>query len=250
MGNKLGQYTSIMTEDGSQTLYSEHYQEACHSTSGARQETITHYIEGCKLLDKCENHNPVFILEIGFGTGIGFQETLKFFKTKSCKLHYISLEIDPYLVERFSRNENITLEQKGNTYLMKTDAYTLEIVTGDARKTIKTLSAYKFHAIYQDAFSPKKNADLWTVEWFQDLRKLAHNDCHMSTYSSSSSIRKSMLKAGWSLFKGAKFGPKRSSTRAALTGESDPDILLQLERSPAPIITDANFEDYQKGNLS
>jgi hypothetical protein len=77
---------------------------------------------------------------------------------------------------------------------------------------------------------------------------MATSTCIMSTYSSSSSIRKSMLKANWKLYKGEKFGPKRSSTRAKVTGETDADILTHLENSPVHAITDENHFKYTMDN--
>ena len=45
----LGNYHLVETEDQSQTLYSEAFGEACHSTHGARAETREIYLEGCHL---------------------------------------------------------------------------------------------------------------------------------------------------------------------------------------------------------
>ena len=66
---KLGNYEVVPTQDGSTTLYSQYFGEACHSTSGATIETISHYVQGTKLLDQ---DNPQ-VLEIGFGTGLGYR---------------------------------------------------------------------------------------------------------------------------------------------------------------------------------
>ena len=119
----------------------------------------------------------------------------------------------------------------------------LYILVGDARKRIHDLNV-KVDAIYQDAFSPRRNADLWTKEWFEDLKAKSKPQVRLSTYSASSSIRKAMLAAGWSLKSGSKFGPKRTSTRADLSGESDSEILERLERSPAIVLKDENYLEY------
>jgi tRNA U34 5-methylaminomethyl-2-thiouridine-forming methyltransferase MnmC len=66
----------VETEDGSWTLFSEAFQEACHSTTGARAETLLHYIQGCRILEKAKIHSPLVVLEIGFGLGIGLLTTL------------------------------------------------------------------------------------------------------------------------------------------------------------------------------
>jgi hypothetical protein len=47
---------------------------------------------------------------------------------------------------------------------------------------------------------------------------------------------------------GLKFGPKRSSTRAKVTGETDADILTHLENSPVHAITDENHFKYTMDN--
>lgn len=252
----LKNYELVATEDGSYTIYSKLYGEACHSTSGARQETIKHYIEGCQIQKNSLKFLPIQILEVGFGVGIGFEETLKAIgKQLGQPFHFVSLEIDEELI-LFLKNKITSIQQlkvkhkfeHGKQYQLKTELFTLDILVGDARKTLPWFldqNTLSFHAIYQDAFSPKRNATLWTYEWFKLLRSTCHKQAIMSTYSSSSSIRKAMIKAGWRVYKGEKFGPKRSSTRARLTGHSDPEILSHLERSPAILLTDSNANEYK-----
>jgi len=119
---------------------------------------------------------------------------------------------------------------------------TLTILQGDARNRLPQYlmnNPIKWHSIYQDAFSPKKNPTLWTKEWFELLKNYSHPDVTLSTYSASTAIRKSLHESGWGVQKGEKFGPKRTSTRAVLQKETDPDILLQMERSPALSLRDA-----------
>jgi tRNA U34 5-methylaminomethyl-2-thiouridine-forming methyltransferase MnmC len=252
---KLKNYDIVPTDDGSFTVFSHHYGEACHSTSGAVEETIKHYIQGCDIAGKIPNHNPLRVLEVGFGIGIGLQQTLQVMKKHP--LHFLSMEIDEelilYLSQKLPELKGITKivnEEDYKLYELKRDNLHLQILVGDARVTLPRYlkDAHLFHAIYQDAFSPKRNAILWTKEWFELLKSASHRDVIMSTYSSSSSIRKAMIAAGWRVRKGDKFGPKRSSTRAYLQGESDQDIQEHLERSPAPMLTDKNATEYTIGN--
>ena len=223
----------VTTEDGSETFYSEMYGEACHSITGAKSETILHYIEGCRIPDKAQ-HEQLSILEVGFGLGVGLLTTWEKTRALPAKIHFVSLEIDPKLVRWF--------HDEFKTHPALSDPkFTYEILVGDARKTVPEYvkeNKPAWNAIYQDAFSPKRNPVLWTKEWFTLLRESSAEDVILSTYSASSSIRKSLVEAGWKLYPGEKFGPKRSSTRARLNGESDPEILLSLERSPVKALTD------------
>jgi len=235
----------LATQDGSLTLYNEKFQEGCHSTHGAKSETIFHYIEGCKIIDRLNAYDsPFSILEVGFGLGVGFETTLEKIPQDSF-IRFISLEFDLELLQWYQDKSSLPLvwtKTLGvNALVAKTDRFELIILAGDARETIKVISPGSIHAIYQDAFSPKKNPLLWTVEWFNDLRKISHPDVYLSTYSSSLSIQKSLIEAGFKLNKGEAFGKKRSSTRARLVGETDSDIIVRLQRSPTPSLRDKDF---------
>lgn len=234
-------HSVIMTEDGSVTFFSEAFQEACHSTTGAKAETILHYFEGCKILEKLRQTSSLTILEVGFGLGVGFLTTLEMIP-QGKKWQFISLELDKNLLHWFiDHHPEFTFNWQGNYLTTETKDFKLTIIHGDARVELpKFLSDYPttFDAIYQDAFSPKRNPVLWTKEWFELLKQFSGPDVILSTYSASTSIRKSLHETGWGVQKGEKFGPKRTSTRAVLNRPTDPEILTLLERSPVMALTD------------
>lgn len=239
----LKNHELIKTDDGSPSAYSKIYGENFHNTTGAVSETKTHYINGCKVVNRAKSQD-LSILEVGFGLGIGVLETFKAVKDLPCRVSFTSLEIDTELPEYFSGlDQPFKMKKTSFGFEAQERNFKLRILVGNARTTL-VKDTHKFNAIYQDAFSPKRNAILWTKEWFELLKSKSCPDCIMSTYSSSSSIRKAMLEAGWTIKKGVKFGPKRSSTRAYLEGQSDEDIIEHLKRSPAPVLTDAIANDY------
>lgn len=245
----------VETEDGSFTLFSEAFQEACHSTSGARAETLLHYVEGCQIKTKLNENKPLVILEVGFGLGIGFLTTWEELP-KDTSWHFISMEIDKNLLEWFRQKfidhpflKHLSWKKVGELEILEARhaGCELTILTGDARQTLPLYMKthqIKWHAIYQDAFSPKRNPSLWTKEWFTFLKQHADESVILSTYSASSSIRKSLSESGWKIKKGEKFGPKRTSTRATLLGETDPEIQLHMERSPTQALSDSNIEEF------
>lgn len=247
-------YKWVQTEDGSLTLHSDLFGEACHSTTGAKTETLLHYLQGCQVNERLNNYPQFEILEVGFGLGIGFLTCLEVLGTDT-SWHFVSMEIDPDLVNWFLEEYRHIDVIKNAKYIEKNIVHSqfgnveLTIIIGDARVEVPKYlqnSHHKFHAIFQDAFSPKRNPHLWTVEWFNLLKDYAHSDCILSTYSASSSIRKSLVESGWKIRKGHKFGPKRSSTRATITGDSDPEILTHLSRSPVTAIYDEGIEEFIK----
>tara|TARA_B100001971_G_C18268010_1_gene596203 strand:+ start:43325 stop:43975 length:651 start_codon:yes stop_codon:yes gene_type:complete len=212
---------------------------------GAANETELHYINGCQIKERVKEHSYFKILEIGFGTGLGFIKTYEALSEENVLM--VSYEIQAELIDYFINTHPQFSINQINTelYEFKSKNFTLQIKLGDARKLIQS-ETNKFHAIYQDAYSPRRNPYLWTVEWFKDLIDHSDKDVIMSTYSASSSIRKSMLSAGFKLYSGDKFGKKRTSTRARLKGESETEMLAHLERSPALALRDEMCENYKK----
>ena len=242
MNNLPPHYQLVETDDGSLTLFSEQFNEACHSTSGAIAETRLHYIEGCELQVLLESHEELNILEVGYGTGLGWQETQKFFlQYPTKKLNFYSLEIDENLIA-WSMPKALKTTLGGLLWFEgHQENSTLKVLIGDARKSVRAHPLPKFHAIYQDAFSPKRNPTLWTHQWFSDLKTLSHPDCRLSTYSASVSIRKSLMKAGWSVWEGPAFAQKRSSTRAHLRGGIDEEFLNKLNTHAILALDDKDF---------
>ncbi len=248
-------YQFVPTEDQSVTLFSEAFNEACHSTHGAREETRQIYLEGCDLkgLKKEIKDSPLRILEIGFGAGIGVIETFKYAKTQELgPVEMITTEIDPDLVDYLlATNEFSSFKVEHNTPLpsdlrkvvASCEDFKLTILIGDARHTLSSIGLYRelgpVHAIYQDAFSPKRNPALWSIQWFELLRDYwSTNLTKLSTYSASNSVRKAMRAAGWNVEIAPGFGPKRQSTRATISGSLDPELALTLERSGAQALID------------
>lgn len=247
-------YRVIETSDGSFTLYSESFQEACHSPAGAKTETLLHYIQGCQVHEKLAAKNTLSILEVGFGTGLGMTTTYDSLKETRKPVFFISLEIDKRLADDFFSREDLkdlyqakwVSQAEFGYYEGSRLNFHFKILIGNARKILPQfleIMPQSWDAIYQDAFSPKRNPVLWTREWFELLRSHSKPDTILSTYSAGDAIRKSMIEAGWKVYKGEKFGAKRTSTRARLEGETDSDILELLSRSPAKAIIDADVPE-------
>lgn len=238
---KLGQYKIVTTSDQSPTLWSEAYDENCHSVAGAKEETRYVYIEGCELAQKALK-GELNILEVGLGAGHGLRETYDFFKIHYplCHVKYFSLEIDEGLIPWVFENiiELPLPEKNGDHYVGKIDQFEYVIVVGDARETVPSFPFPKINAIYQDAFSPDKNPTLWTVEWFELLKKLSATDVILTTYSASSKVKKGLFLAGWSVSERLGFSGKRGSIRADLSGIIDSKMTEKLERSPAQALRD------------
>jgi tRNA U34 5-methylaminomethyl-2-thiouridine-forming methyltransferase MnmC len=124
------------------------------------------------------------------------------------------------------------------------------ILLGDVRETFllarkQNIFKYNFDAIFQDAFSPKKNPRLWTYEWFNDLSTVSKETTIMTTYSTTKATWKSMILAGWKVECFTGFGKKRMSTRAKRQGDSARDVLDWVAQSPINALKDENIMEQE-----
>ena len=221
-------HEKMPTDDGTFTFQSSLFQENCHSTSGAYEETVFNYIEGTQLKNKL--HLPeINIFEVGFGLGYGPLSTFYHLRNYKGQINFYSTELDENLLAWFRTSTNnfankifpfYQLEKKNESksFYVKNENRTLEIFTGDIIQNQQMIfeRLQNIHAIFQDPFSPKKNPTLWTKDWFIQLKKISHETVILSTYSASQSVHDNLTNAGWIIYKAPGFSHKRSSTRATI----------------------------------
>jgi len=88
----------------------------------------------------------------------------------------------------------------------------------DARTSLSDLSS-KFDLIFLDSFTPRKAPQLWTVEFFSQLRKILAPEGKLLTYSSSAAIRGGLIEAGFKIGRTDPVEKKTSGTIAVLSDE-------------------------------
>jgi tRNA U34 5-methylaminomethyl-2-thiouridine-forming methyltransferase MnmC len=206
----------VITADGSCTFHSDEYDETYHSVSGALDEALRKFVEPCKIAD---NMN---VLDIGFG--LGYNAGMAAFKAK--KLKIVSLEKDEKVLAAVNNIEvpdwfNPVFEKikccaKNLSY--KDDDVEIQIIVGDAKETIKKINE-KFDAVFLDPFSPPKNPELWTADFFPEIKKRMNLHAKIATYSCASQIRKNLKIAGFQVEDGPCVGRRAPSTLASFIKE-------------------------------
>ena len=190
----------VVTNDGTLTLKSEEFNECYHSSEGALTETLyKHIYPAFSVVKKDE----IKILDICFGLGYNtFLSILN--RPKNSKLKIYSPEFDEKLVrslknfqypKEFETIKHI-IEEISQNYYYKDDFVEVEVFIGDARKYIKTLN--NVDIVYQDAFSPKVNTELWTIEFFRDIDRL--NPKIITTYSVATPVRYALYSLGYNIY--------------------------------------------------
>lgn len=207
------------TNDGSYTLFSSAYNQNYHSEKdGALSESLhKHVLPAFSIF---QNKKQITILDICFGLGYNTLATLFYIDTHhlDMEVKIFSPELDGDLIlslqnfeypKEFEPYKKIIVELiQNNTY--KDEKREITLFIGDARKYIKDLDT-KIDIVYQDAFSSDVNYELWTKEYFADIRKLLSDDAIITTYSIATPVRLSMYENDLFIYEYQSIVKKRST---------------------------------------
>jgi tRNA U34 5-methylaminomethyl-2-thiouridine-forming methyltransferase MnmC len=219
-----------VTKDGSVTLKNEKYGECYHSSEGAYTESLyKHVLPGFKAAEKFDYYGgEIRILDICFGLGYNTLAAI-LHKPENVKLKIFSPELDAELVKslknfsypgQFEKLKHIIKNISENLYY-KSDDVEVEVFLGDAREYIRKLS--NIHIVYQDAFSPKANRELWTLKYFSDILKIFNKSGIITTYSVATPVRCAFYKLGMNLYT-HPYDNIRKGTLASFEKFDFPDI--------------------------
>lgn len=192
------------TQDGSQTVFNEYFNESYHSSHGAINESLHVFIESgfkkCKL-------NHINIFEVGFGTGLNALLTYLEAKRSNININYEAVELFPLdknitsklnYCEQLNVNENsffdILHSCEWNKKIQLTSNFTVKKLNLDLNQYIFT---DKFDLIYFDAFSPETQPELWSFENFKNIFDSLNNEGILTTYSSKGIVKNNLRQAGF-----------------------------------------------------
>jgi tRNA U34 5-methylaminomethyl-2-thiouridine-forming methyltransferase MnmC len=211
------------TGDGSLTLFHPGYGETYHSRHGALNEARHVFLHESGVLERLSEGKTTRILEIGFGLGLNFFLTAATALKHGVSIDYVSLEQHLLPVEYFSQIDYARLtgvDEMGEQFRnwrvelgnLEEGAYTLDfqnrirltLIIGNA---LNANPEGLYDAIYQDAFSPDQNPELWSTQFLQSLAdRLQVGGC-LTTYSAKGDVRRSLQATGLTVFK--RPGPPR-----------------------------------------
>lgn len=194
--NKSRTRELVRTADGSFTLFIPEVEETYHSTHGAVQESMHVFIEnGLKACDK----EVIRVLEVGLGTGLNAMLTLQH-ATK--KIDYCALE--PYPLSKDILNE--LAASRSDHFEMKFHVSKAgELISIHEHFSFVRMevgleefqSEEKFDVIYYDAFGPRVEPGLWTLERMQQCFNLLNEGGIFVTYCAKGEVRRNLQAVGF-----------------------------------------------------
>ena len=241
-------FTPQATQDGSYTFYSKEFQEAFHSSFGAKQEAEVRYIEPCQLKQLAANQSIICLLDICYGLGYNSAAALEaiWSVNPKCRVELIGLEIsadvpleaiEHNLLDRWHEATTPSglppipqlLAQLGNKSLVQAEFFTAKLLLGDARQTIQSVVTrnWQADAIFLDPFSPPKCPQLWTVQFIKLVAQCLKPTGRLATYSCAAAVRTALRLAGLQYGSTPSMGRKSPGTVASLLDTDLPPLSTQ-----------------------
>ncbi len=214
----------LITSDGSHTLFVPDIDECYHSTHGAIQESRHIFIEaGLKQCLKDE----IYVLEVGFGTGLNAFLALLEAEQSGKMIHYLALEKYPVDIEKAillnypakidsDKQDIFNLFHSSiwNEPVEITPYFTLHKIETDFTQFVHN---QQYDVIFFDAFSPEKQSEMWSLEQFEKLYKSCNSGAILTTYCAKGIVRRALESAGFDVERLPGPPGKREILRASQT---------------------------------
>ncbi|KYN88708.1 FAD-dependent oxidoreductase [Vibrio cidicii] len=181
--------------------------------------------------------------ETGFGTGLNFLAVWQYFSqfrqanpdAALKELHFISFEKYPLskadlvkahqawpelaeFAEKLHRHYPIAVPEC-HRIILDDGAVTLDLWLGDIKECMPLVPHTESGLIdtwFLDGFAPSKNPEMWNQTLFNNMAKLAKQDCRVATFTSAGFVRRGLIEAGFAMKKVKGFGTKREMIAGAL----------------------------------
>lgn len=200
----------IETGDGSHTLYVEELDERYHSYHGAIQEGKHVFIKSGLhyFIEKYPTSEPLSILEIGLGTGLNALLTLVEADVLSKKIEYTAIESYPLEKKLIDALNYVALlnaqqyqtcfdkmhESEWNTTAILTPNFSLNKMHIAIENAVFDP---KYNLIYFDAFGPRVQPEMWTLNVFSKLADALLSGGCLVTYCAKGEVKRTLKSAGF-----------------------------------------------------
>ncbi len=217
----------VRTADGSYTLISSFYGEPYHSISaGAVSECLLKFLFPSRVLEKVLLKGEVRILDIGFGLGyntaVALAEIRKVSPEAKVEVFALDLEVPDDIPPMPEPYRSIHEDLIRSLPIYESENVRVNLILGDARKTIVKLAGIGADAVFHDPFSPFKNPELWTLDFLKLIREAIAPDGIWVSYTSALPVRRALLDLGFKVGETRPVGRKRGGTVASLKGDVPP----------------------------
>jgi tRNA U34 5-methylaminomethyl-2-thiouridine-forming methyltransferase MnmC len=194
---------TLVTEDGSHTIYQQDLDETYHSAHGAIRESEHVFIHAGLKHVVADGKRPIGIFEVGFGSGLNALLSWNFAEKHQISIRYHCVEPFPLEVELIEKLNYVQLlggVQRGVDLLQLhtlpwNDSSKLSAFFEFA-KFDKGIQGFEcrnlFDLCYFDAFAPAKQPEMWQISVLQKIKNLLHQNGVLVTYSACGQLKRDL----------------------------------------------------------
>lgn len=242
-------YQLVTLREGVTTLFSASYGEKMHPGLGPQAEADLLYVRQLRLAERLRAEGELVVWDVGLGGAANATAVLRALRGETGRLCLVSFDNTDEPLEFALRHApslgypvgwegpmGQLLRERQARFQADRLQVDWQFHLTDFPSWLRTASPLPApQAILYDAFSPARNAAMWTLPVFTDLfRRLdPQRPCGLTTYSRSTLLRATLLLAGFYVGVGHATGLKEETTIAANTLELIPEPLNDrwLERA-------------------
>ena len=228
--SSLGDYEVHRAWEGFASIRHIASGEIMHMRTDPMEEARQLYVEQSQLAERLhESNEPLVIWDVGLGAAANAMAAIQCYEAEAKKcpirpLRLISFEndLDSLKLALLHHEAFLYLRHGGPPAMLKMGAWqsktypglSWQLVPGDFPGTIGDAPAPP-DLIFYDMFSGKTSAGAWTLDAFRRLcAACAGGAVELFTYSCSTSVRATLLAAGFYVARGRSMGPKDETTIA------------------------------------
>lgn len=235
-------YELVELANGSWSVRSREAQETFHPVVGPEAEARSLYVEQLRLPERMAAATDAFVLwDVGLGSAANVLTVLQAGREVGNSLRVISFDHTlgplrfglehatrlPYFagyesaVRQLLDHGNVEFKNHRQHVQWEVMVGDFPSLMADHNRAITPPAAILF-----DAYSPARNAAMWTFPLFSDVfrRLVGSGPCNLATYSRSTMLRVTLLLAGFWVGAGEATGEKEETTVAA----TDPGLIPRL----------------------
>lgn len=193
----------LTTGDGSQTLFSQQFDEIYHSRNGALTESQHVFVQHGLM-----NVNKPFIkvFEVGFGTGLNALLCAHYAQQNGIKVEYTGVELYPVedTIANQLRYHEALIDCPIETAVLHKAPWSERVAITPNFSLLKIQQSFVdvqlfeiYDVIFFDAFAPEKQPELWDLSVFQKCFSMLREGGVLTTYCAKGYVKRNMQEAGF-----------------------------------------------------